>query len=92
MGKDLHPRVITIAFAIGYFAFYLCRVGLSVVRPVWLSELELAGVSKSDALRMVGNIVSLGMLAAALGLAKATVSIAARLTLFAVLQFTVNNQ
>ena len=60
--------MITIAFAIGYFAFYLCRVGLSVVRPVWLSELELAGVSKSDALRMVGNIVSLGMLAAALGL------------------------
>ena len=66
MGKDLHPRVITIAFAIGYFAFYLCRVGLSVVRPVWLAELELAGVSKPDALRMVGNIVSLGMLAAAL--------------------------
>lgn len=58
--------MITIAFAIGYFAFYLCRVGLSVVRPVWLSELELAGVSKPDALRMVGNIVSLGMLAAAL--------------------------
>ena len=58
--------MITIAFAIGYFAFYLCRVGLSVVRPVWLAELELAGVSKPDALRMVGNIVSLGMLAAAL--------------------------
>ena len=60
--------MITIAFAIGYFAFYLCRVGLSVVRPVWLAELELAGVSKPDALRMVGNIVSLGMLAAALSL------------------------
>ena len=56
--------MITVAFAIGYFTFYLCRVGLSVVRPMWLSELEAGGVSNSDALRMVGNIVSCGMLAA----------------------------
>ena len=65
MRKELHPRVLTIAFAIGYFAFYLCRVGLSVVRPVWLTELIATGASEPDALRMVGNIVSIGMLAAA---------------------------
>ena len=65
MRKELHPRVLTIAFAIGYFAFYLCRVGLSVVRPVWLTELIATGTSEPDALRMVGNIVSVGMLAAA---------------------------
>ncbi len=65
MRKELHPRVLTIAFAIGYFAFYLCRVGLSVVRPVWLTELIATGTSEPDALRMVGNIVSIGMLAAA---------------------------
>ena len=58
--------MITIVFVIGYFAFYLYRVGLSVVHPMWLSELELAGSSKPDALRMVGNIVSLGMLAPAI--------------------------
>jgi sugar phosphate permease len=63
--KELHPRVLTIAFAIGYFVFYLCRVGLSVVRPVWLTELIATGASEPDALRMVGNIVSIGMLAAA---------------------------
>lgn len=58
--------MITIAFAFGYFTFYLCRVGLSVVRPVWLKELGAAGVTNTDALRMVGNIVSFGMLAAAI--------------------------
>jgi len=63
--KELHPRVLTIVFAIGYFGFYLCRVGLSVVRPVWLTELTANGVAQADALRMVGNIVSIGMLAAA---------------------------
>lgn len=65
MRKELHPRVLTIVIAIGYFAFYLCRVGLSVVRPVWLTELIATGASEPDALRMVGNIVSIGMLAAA---------------------------
>jgi MFS-type transporter involved in bile tolerance (Atg22 family) len=33
---------------------------------MWLSELELAGSSKPDALQMVGNIVSVRMLAAAI--------------------------
>ena len=61
----MHPRALTVAFALGYFTFYLCRVGLSVVRPVWLTELISDGTSETTALRMIGNIVSCGMLAAA---------------------------
>ena len=51
----------------GYAALYFCRADLSVATPLLLDELGRHGVSHAEAIVRMGSIVSLGVLAYALG-------------------------
>ncbi len=58
--------VIALLFA-GYASLYFCRADLSVGTPQIVDALRAQGVSREDAVTEIGRIVSLGVLAYALG-------------------------
>jgi OPA family glycerol-3-phosphate transporter-like MFS transporter len=51
----------------GYAACYFCRADLSVATPLLVDELGHRGISHADAIVHIGQIVSLGVFAYALG-------------------------
>jgi sugar phosphate permease len=59
-------RIIVLLFA-GYSACYYCRADLSVAAPLLADELHRHGISHDEAIRHLGTISSLGVLAYALG-------------------------
>ena len=59
-------RTIVLLFG-GYAACYYCRADLSVATPMLIEELHLHGVPSADAKVHLGTLISLGVLAYALG-------------------------
>jgi sugar phosphate permease len=59
-------RTILLLFC-GYAACYYCRADLSVATPLLADDLARHGISHGDALKHIGTISSLGVLAYALG-------------------------
>jgi OPA family glycerol-3-phosphate transporter-like MFS transporter len=61
-------QVITVALlTIGYTGYYLCRSNLSVALPQLIDELAATGASPDEARVRLGTMMSLGVLAYALG-------------------------
>ncbi len=58
--------VVALLFG-GYGALYFCRADLSVGTPLIIEQLGRHGVSHADAIKRMGTIASLGVLAYALG-------------------------
>jgi sugar phosphate permease len=67
--RSLRSRQILIIALLfgGYAACYFCRADLAVATPLLIDALGERGVSHSDAVVHLGSIVSLGVLAYALG-------------------------
>lgn len=51
----------------GYSAYYFCRADFSVAMPLLVADLGHRGVTHDDAMRRLGTVYSLGVLAYALG-------------------------
>jgi sugar phosphate permease len=64
--RSAQIRTVVLLFG-GYAACYYCRADLSVATPLLADELERHGYSHAEALVHIGTIVSLGVLAYALG-------------------------
>jgi sugar phosphate permease len=61
-------QLLTVALLFGgYAACYFCRADLSVATPLLVDELGSRGISHADAIVHIGQIVSLGVFAYALG-------------------------
>ena len=69
MSRALRWRqLLTVALLFGgYAACYFCRADLSVATPLLVDELGSRGISHADAILHIGQIVSLGVFAYALG-------------------------
>jgi len=67
--RSLRIRQTTVVLLLfgGYAALYFCRADLSVAMPLLIGELGRHGVSHDDAIVRMGEIVSVGVLAYALG-------------------------
>src|SRR5205807_6041644 len=59
-------KTIVLLFG-GYAACYYCRADLSVATPLLVEELGRYGVGHGEALVRIGSLISLGVLAHALG-------------------------
>src|SRR5580693_5689831 len=59
-------KVLALLFA-GYGALYFCRADLSVGTPLIIDELGRHGVGHDEAVKRIGDIASIGVLAYALG-------------------------
>jgi sugar phosphate permease len=64
--RSAQLRTIVLLFC-GYAACYYCRADLSVATPLLVEELGRRGMPHGEALVRIGSIVSLGVLAYALG-------------------------
>ncbi len=64
--RSAQTRTVVLLFC-GYAACYYCRADLSVATPLLADELAARGYSHAEALVHIGTIVSLGVLAYALG-------------------------
>ena len=61
-------RASTVALlVVGYSGYYLCRSNLSVAMPMIVDELAASGIDPSSAKASLGGVVSVGILAYALG-------------------------
>jgi sugar phosphate permease len=56
-----------ILLVVGYSGYYLCRSNLSVVKPSLIKEWEGQGIANAEALKLLGRLDSLGVLAYAVG-------------------------
>ncbi|HEY1861083.1 MAG TPA: MFS transporter, partial [Gemmataceae bacterium] len=56
-----------VLLVVGYSGYYLCRSNLSVVKPSLIKEWEGQGIENAEALRLLGRLDSLGVLAYAVG-------------------------
>ena len=63
----LHQILIVFLLMTGYAGFYACRSNLSVTLPLIIQDLTARGVPAAEARIRLGQIVSLGVLAYALG-------------------------
>jgi sugar phosphate permease len=67
--RSLHLKQVMIVALLfgGYASLYFCRADLSVGTPLIIEQLGRHGVSHADAIKRMGTIASLGVLAYALG-------------------------
>jgi sugar phosphate permease len=56
-----------ILLVVGYSGYYLCRSNLSVVKPSLIKEWQSQGIENAEALKLLGRLDSLGVLAYAIG-------------------------
>jgi sugar phosphate permease len=66
-GLRFRQTVTVVLLFTGYAAYYFCRSDLSVAMPLLVDHLHSRGMSSNDAIVHLGTIVSLGVLAYAVG-------------------------